>query len=351
MKKTVLLLCFSVILFLSSSAFAANSPDDFDYIITVDDTVTITGYHGNRQKVEIPDKIEDCPVTAIADNAFSPNASSILAGGIVSMDDYKRVMKQLNGNKLIVKVIIPNSVTYIGNAVFANCSNLTEVQLPKNLTEINAYMFYHCDALTNITLPKKLAYVSHSAFEYTGIKNITIPDTVAFIGSKAFANCKQLESITLPNHSIDMGEGVFANCYVPQTIPEWMTKIGNTFKYCEGITDLIIPASEGEVESGAFNACSSLCTVTIEEGVKKINDRAFIYCESLESVVIEEGVTEIGKYAFYQCENLKTIQIPTSVTFIHDTAFEDCRNLDRIIVTKDSYAAQYFRYRRGLILQ
>ena len=43
------------------------------------------------------------------------------------------------------------TVTKIGDEVFANCTNLTEVIFPSTITEIGEYAFYYCQDLTSIT--------------------------------------------------------------------------------------------------------------------------------------------------------------------------------------------------------
>ena len=47
-------------------------------------------------------------------------------------------------------VIIPKRVMWIGRAVFAGCTGLTSVTIPKSVVEIDAYAFRGCTALTSI---------------------------------------------------------------------------------------------------------------------------------------------------------------------------------------------------------
>lgn len=343
MKRLFFLVFVIISLLISKIAFAAPNPNDFDYIITVDDTVTITGYHGNRQKVEIPSEIEDCPVTAIAENAFSPNASTLIPYAFTKKDTSGE-LKKLNGNKMMVKVIVPDSVTYIGAGAFADCSNLSEIHLPKNLSSINEYTFYRCRSLEHIVLPDSVESIGLWAFVATALSEIVIPDSVMYIGDKAFSSCKQLKSVTFPNHPVQMGNRVFSYALAPDKIPEWMTKIGNTFESCHGLTTLTVPASEGNIAKGAFLGCDNLRTVIIAAGVTGIERSAFSQCDRLEEVIIENGLTHIGDYVFWRCPNLKTIHIPASVTSIGKEAFDECEKLERIIVPANSWAAQNLKY-------
>ena len=64
---------------------------------------------------------------------------------------------------------IPDSVTFIGNHAFSDCSNLTSVTIPNSVTSIGNFAYYSCSSLTSVT----------------------IPDSVTGIGSMAFANCSE----------------------------------------------------------------------------------------------------------------------------------------------------------------
>lgn len=48
------------------------------------------------------------------------------------------------------KVIIPNSVKYIGRRAFDSCSNLKEIVIPKSITTITDDTFSGCNNLTAI---------------------------------------------------------------------------------------------------------------------------------------------------------------------------------------------------------
>ena len=94
-------------------------------------------------------------------------------------------------NTLIVgckNSVIPNSVTSIGYYAFYGCSGLTELTLPNSVTSIGYYAFYGCSGLTELTLP----------------------DSVASIGDGAFICCSDLSKITSLAEIPPMcGSGVF----------------------------------------------------------------------------------------------------------------------------------------------
>ena len=93
----------------------------------------------------------------------------------------------LNG-ELITDLVIPNSVTKIGNRAFAGCSSLTSVTIPNSVTKIGDYAFRNCSGLTSVTIPNSVTSIGWSAFAgCTGITKITIPKTIKTIGTGAFA--------------------------------------------------------------------------------------------------------------------------------------------------------------------
>lgn len=64
----------------------------------------------------------------------------------------------------LVEVIMPDSVTWIGDAAFRCATNLKNIKLSKNLTQIGEQAFYNCSSLTNITLPKSLKLLNSKTF-------------------------------------------------------------------------------------------------------------------------------------------------------------------------------------------
>lgn len=77
-------------------------------------------------------------------------------------------------------VIIPDSVTRIGENVFRWCQNLTNVIIPNGVTSIGHEAFQGCTSLTDIT----------------------IPDSVTSFGERVFQNCINLAGFTIRNANI-----------------------------------------------------------------------------------------------------------------------------------------------------
>ena len=86
----------------------------------------------------------------------------------------------------ITEVHVPDGVTEIGYAAFANCMFLEKINFPSTLKIIRAAAFEGCTSLTQITLPDGLEQIEGSAFFDTNLKEVAIPESINFIGSCAF---------------------------------------------------------------------------------------------------------------------------------------------------------------------
>ena len=118
-------------------------------------------------------------------------------------------------------IIIPSSVTYegttysvttIGEDAFMSCLNLTSVIIPNSITAIGNSAFSAC-GFTTITIPNSVITIGNSAFAgCLGLTSVTIPNSVTAIGEDAFEMCSGLTSVIIPNSVTVIGERAFAAC-------------------------------------------------------------------------------------------------------------------------------------------
>jgi hypothetical protein len=217
----------------------------------------------------------------------------------------------------ITTVIMPTSVTSVGENAFNNCPGLTSVTIGSFVTSIEAQAFDGC---------KKLG-------------SVVIPPSVTSIGDYAFSSCPELSSITIGSSVTSIGNNVFFGCEALKsiTIPSSVTSIGGyVFENCTSLNSIVIPIRVKSIGDNAFFGCSGLTSVAIGDSVKAIGNSAFYNCIALKSVTLPSSVTTLGNIAFSNCTGLSSLTIGSGVTSIGVNAFKDCTGLTEIHCKKES---------------
>ena len=272
-------------------------------------------------------------------------------------------------------VIIPDSVTSIGEKAFKECESLTDVTIPDSVKSIGSAAFEKCTSLTGVTIPNSVTSIGDDAF--WGCKNLTrifISKRVTSIGNGAFSGCSSLadqkgfvivrgvlygyfgkdSNVVVPSSVTRISDWAFSGCRMASiTIPDSVVSIGeHAFMACAKLTSIVIPDSVAVIGSGAFGGCKGLAdqkgfiivrgvlydysgadrNVVIPDGVIRIDDRALVICSNPTRVTIPNSVTSIGESAFSGLKSLTSITIPDSVTNIGDWAFSGCESLTGIII-------------------
>ncbi|HEY5590074.1 MAG TPA: leucine-rich repeat protein [Paludibacter sp.] len=93
-------------------------------------------------------------------------------------------------------ILLPNSVTTIGDGAFRYCFELTRIVIPECVKSINEGALQSCFKLTEIRIPDSLKSIGRFAFAYCfDLRSLSIPSGVVSIDECAFYNCTQLTSI------------------------------------------------------------------------------------------------------------------------------------------------------------
>lgn len=240
-----------------------NPASDFAY--TADGgEVTITEYIGESEHVLIPDTIDGLPVTALADKAFY--------------------------EKHVTTVVVPDSVTEIGDLCFSGDNYLVSLKLPDGLAELPYGALESCFRLIDFDLPQGLKKISASALQFNQyLTHLDLPGGLREIEQLNFIGLFGLESLTLTDENeafvLDETNGLL------------MTADGTRLLRC--FSD-IVPQTE----------------ITLPDGVKTIDPFAFHYDYDVRKIILPEGVETIGAMAFAMCPNLTEIVVPASVVDI-----------------------------------
>ena len=88
-------------------------------------------------------------------------------------------------------IVIPSSVTSIGNRAFLSCLSLSKIVIPSSVISIGDSAFFWCRSLSDIVIPSSVTSIGVCAFRCcVSLSKIVIPSSVTSIGDRAFYNCK-----------------------------------------------------------------------------------------------------------------------------------------------------------------
>lgn len=342
---TAPVVCFFVLFCLFSTAGITSSTicyekydnyDDTYYYREVDGGYEVAGLRKNLTTYHIPETVN-----------LSTNFTDNEEKEIVRID--KEVFR---GAKDIEYVTIPESVEFVDDYLFKDCTNLLRISA-KGLKTVSKGMFANCVSLTTLDLPN-VTKIEEKAFDNCdNLVSVTF-ENVTEVNDGAFANCFNLNSISLPQVTV-IEKGTFESCISLSNIqiPNVTCIEENAFKMCGSLVSLTFE-NVTEIKSGAFASCNFLNTINLpkvtvlENGlfencsslmnvnaneVTTIKDRTFAGCDNLLTVNLEK-LTSIGQYAFEDCENLYSVNYIENVESIGKGAFSGCKDYSTITFDK-----------------
>lgn len=286
-------------------------------------------------------------------------------------------------NTTLTSVVIPNTVTKIGNFAFAE-TDIASIEIPDTVTEICRFALARTK-LTELKLPSNLEYIGRRILsENTGVTEILVPKTVkeagseydnilegdgpfagsniqvaviekgmTFVPANLFHKTANLTNVEIPNTATGIGSFAFAETNIADiTIPDTVTdiyrfalaktkltelKLPSNLKYIGrailsgnfGVTEITIPKTVEEIGSEYSNiiegdgpfAESNIQKAAIQEGMTHIPENLFHKTYTLTSLTIPDSVTAIDRFALAET-GLKEIKLPETMTTLGYAVFE-----------------------------
>lgn len=316
------------------------SNENFNYIVH-DEKAVLTKYKGNEIEVTIPSTIDGYPVVS-----FGTTFSKIV-------DSHRDASDFEDNHREIKKIVIPESVEYIGPGSFNACEKLESIEVSKDnryYTSIDGNLYSH----------DKTVLVCYAAGKKD--EHFKVPDQTKEIYAFAFCNSSNLREIEIPQGVKSIGIGAFYQCYSLRhiMIPESVEYVGERAFADVGSYAIMSCEAKNEPESwgfgwrGADNSCPIVwdCkhnkadeygNIHIEfKGLRyRIKDGA-AYVEQQpaendkERVVVPGSVKYggvdipvkgIDPYAFAHCKEMNSITIPSGIDFVGREVFSHCKGL------------------------
>ncbi len=265
-------------------------------------------------------------------------------------------------------IIIPARVKSIDCAVFKDFEDATGIIIPETVSYIGNGAFMNCTA--NIEGGEGVSYVANDAFfgskfveDHKGefltigrgcmvsyvIENdaVYIPDTVRQISGLDFKKLEQKITLHIgknvrkisdieqlgyvraikvseENEMLSAEDGVLYNSAHTMIYRYPVYKTNKRF-----FAETKLEA----VGDKAFFGCD-VEVVELYHGVKTVGTMAFYGCENLEQIELPDSLISLGNMAFYGCKKLKSVSLSDDVTVIPYSAFSGCESLEEFVCSE-----------------
>ena len=296
----------------------------------------------------------------------------------------------------VTSVIIPKSVTTLGNNIFQNslhlayvefeegsslteipertfsgCKALEEVVFPANLTSLGAYVFEKCfasvndgkginlnggaDAEYNLVLPAGVTSYGASVFSGSVFNTITVPANYTKVDASAFSGCV-FKGIVFEETAagadvvpLTIGAQAFSSDKafpMDLAIPARVTSIGarafwkvdiKSLTFADGNLDLTLE----DYAFNAFNADAGKSSLSGGTGAANV-----LYAFSATDIALPARLVKLGAGAFQGQAKIKNVTFATGIkiTEISDYAFAYCNALTSVDVPEGITTIGTFAY-------
>ena len=219
-------------------------------------------------RVDISDLAAWCGISFAADDELWSDFF-----GSESNPLYKAKHLFLNGVEA-ENIVIPNTVTSIGDFAFNCCKSLRSVVFPNSVLTIGKHAFNGCDSLRSVVIPSSVKTISANAFYLSNnlsevhISDITSWCSISFGeygnplmgGGHLYLNDDEVTHLIIPDSVTNISDNAFYNCHglTQLTLGKDLQNIGtNSFSRCTDLSEIICNAtSVPDIQANTFNQVS-----------------------------------------------------------------------------------------------
>ena len=306
-------------------AFTEESKVSFPYTVTQDVTLyakwgtglefglnetetgwVVSGYRGTDPELVIPDTYMGAPVTAIG---------------------YETDRGMFYGNKTLQRVVVPDSVEYIGEGAFSECLALSEIELPDHGLYIGKSAFEGTAYYeTAANWESGLLYIGRHLIEADPAvagTSCTVRAGTLSVADYAFADCTELAEIVLPDSLTAIGAGVFEGTEYYKTLTNWtndgLLVYGTYLLDSHAAAEHAVPAGTTLIASRAFSHNSAMKEITVPAGVQYMGRGVFLGCNLLVVCCEAESAPAGWSSAWNMGKDAVDLRLPVPVVW-------DCEN-------------------------
>lgn len=266
--------------------------EDKNWVYNEDYTV-IKRYRGTEENITLDSRIQ-----TLEKHAFYENIS------IKTIDLSKTSLTSIVESCFayctnLTTVVLPESVTELGNTAFFECVNLTDINLSK-VKVFSFRVFSGCEKLTNINI-SSAEEIHNSAFQFVPIKTtlLVLPNTLKYFANNAF----------VPNFKTN---GTVEKIYVPASVETLLTYDNDEINY--------------QIYFERTTAFDNLTTVPdyyhfdciYKNNFLLSGDETIVYATTVEGeCVLPESVTTIASNMFAGTTKVTSLIMTDNVTTIN----------------------------------
>ena len=136
--------------------------------------------------------------------------TKVICDGVFAFQDYMAMDCRLGSripleerDSFLEKILLPDTLTHIGESAFQECGQMQKIRLPKGLLYIGPYAFCDCWQLERISIPSTVRYIGDGAFlGCINLYSLTLGQNLEYIGKDAFKDT-DLQGIKLPANNAE----------------------------------------------------------------------------------------------------------------------------------------------------